>query len=127
MDDEKLAMLERCYWTVQEAVYRAQAAAQSADMSFDVEWLHAVGQILDAADVLRDSANDALERDAIEALELEEKNKMAYIDYKDGKQQGRAELAACILNMILEGKSVKDIQQDCRNILEWEEDEDEET
>ena len=39
VDAEKMAMLElleRCSWTVQAAVYRAQAAAQSADMSFDV-------------------------------------------------------------------------------------------
>lgn len=52
---------------------------------------------------------------------------MSYAEYQDGKQQGRVELACRILNMIIEGQNLRDVRQECENILDWEEDENEET
>lgn len=58
MDDEKLAMLERCYWTVQEAVYRAQAAAQSEDMDFAEEWRKVLQKFLEDVAWAKSAAKD---------------------------------------------------------------------
>ena len=62
-DRQKLALLERFFWSVQAAVYRAQAAAQAPDMSFFHEFGEAVDKIATASEkLMEDSGNVLMEQ-----------------------------------------------------------------
>ena len=59
-DAQKLALLERFFWEVQAAVYRAQAAATAEDMSFFHEFGEAVDKISMAAEKLMEDSGSVL-------------------------------------------------------------------
>ena len=59
-DRQKLELLERFYWSVQAAVYRAQAAATAEDMSFFHEFGEAVDKLSMAVEKLMEDSGSVL-------------------------------------------------------------------